>query len=724
MNQELYKSNNRFSRKLLVFMAALIFTIAAVIYGTLRFSAVSLATSPQDSDVTNKASFSTDVIYQIVTDRFYDGDSTNNPTGAVFNTSDLTKYHGGDWQGIIDKIEDGYLTGLGVTALWISSPVKNITVIDGSNDNASYHGYWGKDYFQTNSAFGSLSDFAELISVAHANGIKIVIDFVPNHTSTAVYGEDGALYRDGSLISTYSNDSQGIFNHESAWSSYTTLENCIYYSIWGLSDLNQQNSTVDTYMKDAINMWINLGVDGIRVDAVKHMSFGWQKNWLSSIYSNQGVFTFGEWYYGGTTNDAEFTNFTNNSGMSLLDFRFANALRNALGSKTGSMTDLYSVITSTSTDFNEVNDQVTFMDSHDMSRFMTLSGSNSRAVENAYVILLTSRGVPNIYYGTEQYLTGSADPYNRGDMTSFSTSSTAYQTISRIAPLRKSNPALAYGTTVERWINSDVIIYERQFGSSVVLTAVNRSSSTGYDITGLYTNLPAGTYSDVLQGLLGGNSITVASNKSVTTFNLAAGESAVWQYTAASESAPLIGNVDPNVGKAGNVITITGEGFGTSTGTIKFGTTSATVNSWSDTIIKVTVPNVTPGSYKIYVTTSSSVTSAAYDGYEVLTGAQVSVRFKVNNATTSWGTNVYLVGSCYELGNWDTSKAIGPIYNATSTIGVYPTWFMDVNVPAGTTIEYKFIKKDSSGNVTWESGSNHTVTTPASGTSTVTVNWQ
>lgn len=722
MKQVLKGTNQKFLRKIMAIFVALAFIIVA--YSPLGITVTSLATTIKDTDVTNKASFSTDVMYQIVTDRFYDGDTSNNPTGSIFNKNDLTKYHGGDWQGIIDKIEDGYLTGLGVTALWISSPVENITVIDGSNNNASYHGYWGKDFFKTNAAFGSLSDFQELISVAHAHGIKVVIDFVPNHTSTAVYGEDGALYRNGSLISTYSNDTQGIFNHESKWSDFSTTENGIYHSIWGLSDLNQQNSTVDSYMKDAINMWLDLGVDGIRVDAVKHMPYGWIKNWLSSIYSHKGVFTFGEWFLGGTANDAEYSYFANTSGMSLLDFRFANALRNALGSKSGTMVDLYNVMESTSTDYAEVNDQVTFMDSHDMSRFMTLASNNARAVENAFVVMLTSRGVPNIYYGTEQYMTGSEDPYNRGDMTSFSTSSTAYKVISKLAPLRKTNPALAYGTTVERWMNSDVLIYERQFGNSVVLTAVNRSSTTSYNISGLYTNLPAGTYKDVLDGLLGGKNITVGSNKTVTAFNLGAGESAVWQYTSTSSNTPLIGNVDPNMGIPGNVITITGQGFGNSTGTVKFGTTTATVSSWSDTMIKVTVPNVAAGNYLISVTTSSGITSDSYDGYQVLTGNQVSVRFKVNNATTALGTNVYLVGSCYELGNWDPDKAIGPMYNSTPTIGVYPTWFMDVNVPAGTKIEYKFIKKDSSGNVTWESGSNHVITTPSSGTAEISVNWQ
>ncbi|WP_238601020.1 alpha-amylase family glycosyl hydrolase, partial [Streptococcus suis] len=82
------------------------------------------------NSINNKVDFSSDVIYQIITDRFYDGDSTNNPSGEIFDTTNLRKYHGGDWRGIIKKIQDGYLTDLGITAIWISSPVENITSID------------------------------------------------------------------------------------------------------------------------------------------------------------------------------------------------------------------------------------------------------------------------------------------------------------------------------------------------------------------------------------------------------------------------------------------------------------------------------------------------------------------------------------------------------------------------------------------------------------------
>ena len=103
------------------------------------------------------------------------------------------------------------------------------------------------------------------------------------------------------------------------------------------------NDTVDSYLKGAIDKWLDLGVDGIRVDAVKHMPAGWLKNWVSNIYEKHPVFIFGEWYTGGTVNDSQMTEFANTSGMNLLDFRYANAVRNAIGTESDSMKDLYNV---------------------------------------------------------------------------------------------------------------------------------------------------------------------------------------------------------------------------------------------------------------------------------------------------------------------------------------------------------------------------------------------
>src|SRR5690606_20444464 len=140
-----------------------------------------------------------------------------------------------------------------------------------------------------------------------------------------------------------------------------------------------------------------------------------------------------------------------------------------------------------------------------------------------------------------------------------------------------------------------------------------------------------------------------------------------------------------------NIVTIDGRGFGASKGTVYFGTTAVTgsnITAWEDTQIKVVVPNIAAGKYNIKVRTSSSKESNSFANYNVLTGNQVTVRFIVNNATTSIGQNIYLTGSVAELGNWDTNKAIGPMYN--QVIHTYPSWYFDVSVPANTTIQYKY----------------------------------
>lgn len=677
-----------------------------------------------DTSVTNSANFSTDVIYQIVTDRFLDGNPANNPTGSLYDSTktNLKKYLGGDWQGIINKINDGYLANMGVTAIWISQPVENVYAVfpDGST---SYHGYWARDFKKTNPFFGNFTDFQNLVSTAHAHNIKVVIDFAPNHTSPAsetdpTYAENGKLYDNGTLLGGYTNDTNKYFHHNGG-TDFSTYEDGIYRNLFDLADLNHNNSTIDSYFKAAVNNWLDTGIDGIRFDAVKHMPFGWQKNLIASTYNHKPIFTFGEWYLGTNELDPNNTFFANESGMNLLDFRFDQKSRQVFRDNTDTMYGLDSMIQGTASDYSHVSDQVTFIDNHDMDRFYQ-AGDNKRKTEQALAFTLTSRGVPAIYYGTEQYMTGNGDPNNRAMMTGFNTNTTAYNEIKALAPLRKTNPAIAYGSTQERWINNDVYIYERKFGNSVALIAINRNLTTSYNISGLYTSLPAGSYTDVLNGMLNGNNISVSTNGSVPSFNLAPGGVAVWQ-SVGTTTTPTIGHVGTMMAKAGQTVTIDGRGFGTTAGQVLFGTASATVLSWSDTEITATVPAVTAGKYNISVKNSSGIASNSYNNFNVLTGDQVSVRFVVNNAYTALGENLYLTGNVAELGNWDTSKAIGQMFN--KVIYQYPSWYYDVSVPAGTQIQFKFIKKNGS-TVTWEGGSNHVYTVPSNQTGTVVVNWQ
>ncbi|OFI49579.1 alpha-amylase [Floricoccus tropicus] len=662
----------------------------------------------ENSGVSNKADFSTDTIYQILTDRFKDGNAGNNGSSDVYDPSNPRKYHGGDWQGVTDKINDGYLTGMGISAIWVSSPVENLDLIDPSNGSAAYHGYWGRDFFKTNSHFGTFDDFKNMVDTAHSKGIKVVIDFAPNHTSTAEYGnlqfpDDGALYKDGVKLGSLRNDPNNLFNHE-PWTDFSTYENGIYHSMYGLADLNNVNPTVDTYMKESIQKWLGMGIDGIRVDAVKHMSLGWQKNWLSDIYEKNNVFVFGEWFAGGTSGEADMNKFVNTSGMSLLDFRFANSVRSLYTNPSYTMGDFYSVLKATESEYNEVSDQVTFIDNHDMPRFSTITNGNDTALNQAYALLLTSRGVPNLYYGSEQYAKGGEDPQNRGDIPSFNNTTKAYKIISKLAPLRKQNQALAYGGTEERWVNNDVIVYERKFGNDVAIVAVNKSQSQNFNIGGTLTSLPTGIYKDKLDGLMGGGQLTIDKSGKVGSYELKAGQTAVWTVENKS-TEPQIGNVGASIGISGNEISISGQAFGAQTGQVLFGNTAANVTLWTDTLIKVNVPDGLVGYQNIAIRNSNGALSNTFNNFEILSDKQIPVRLMVNNFNTNLGEELYIVGDVAELGMNKLEDAVGPIFNGTESIAKYPNWFYDVNLPVNKTITCRLVKKDGQGNILWTSNS-------------------
>src|SRR5205807_10038229 len=170
-----------------------------------------------------------------------------------------------------------------------------------------------------------------------------------------------------------------------------------------------------------------------------------------------------------------------------------------------SVKELDSMFRQEEQDFTSLNDQPNFLDNHDVSRFLTLNNSKD-ALHEGLAVTLTAPGIPIVYYGTEQYLhndtNGGGDPYNRPMMPGFSTTTTAYKLIGQLSTLRHNNPAIPYGSMGQRWISSDVYIFERKFFGSVALIAVNKNETSSYSISGLNTSLPVGSYSDYLNGLL------------------------------------------------------------------------------------------------------------------------------------------------------------------------------------------------------------------------------
>jgi glycosidase len=686
---------------------------------------------------TSGQDFKKQVIYQIITDRFADGDPTNNDPAQSKGLYDATKtnwhlYWGGDFAGIQQKIP--YLQGMGVTAIWISPPVDNINVNipDGSgNASSSYHGYSARDFKQTDEHFGnpgnSWTAFDNMVNACHAAGIKVIIDFAANHSNPESAGDKGALYDGATLLASYDKDPNGFFHHNPDVGNYDDRYQVQYFSIFQLADLNQENSAVDAYLKSALQIFQQHGVDGFRLDAVKHVTWGWEYSEVNSIFSNAPSFVFGEWMQGGPGDTLyhDSYKFANRSGMSLLDYPLYTAIKDVFGIG-NSFHEIDNTLNAENNNFSWPNDLVTFIDNHDQPRLLSIYNNQNRLNE-ATAFLLTCRGIPIIYYGDEQYLHndtgGGNDPYNRPWMSSFDTTTTGYKLTSSLAALRQSNPALAYGTTRQRWINDDVYVFERQFFNDVALVAINKSETASYSIGGVFTALPAGTYSDYLKGLMGGTTVTVADgggNNPVGTFNLPAHAAAVWQATGAA-SAPEVGSIGPTLGQAGMNVVIAGKAFGAATGTVLLGASAATVGSWSDTSVSFTVPNVPNGIYQVQLKNAGG-TAANTIRFTVLSAKLVPVTFTVNNATrTQIGDYIFLTGSTVELGNWGTTwdTAVGPMLTPN-----YPNWFLNVSVPAGKQIEFKFIKIAGDGSVTWEDGPNHVYTVPASGIASVNVDWQ
>ncbi|ABL78851.1 alpha-amylase family glycosyl hydrolase [Thermofilum pendens] len=733
------------SRKIAAILAILL--LLGVLIGTSQATA-----GPSPSYPTGDPQ--TWVIYQIVIDRFYDGNTSNNNPAKSPGLYDPTKtnwrlYWGGDIDGIIAKLP--YLYELGVTAIWISPVFDNIDVAINTSSGlqAGYHGYWPKDFKVIEEHFGSWSTFYKLIQEARKYNITVIIDFVVNHSNPSDAGEYGALYDNGTFVTDYPTDAKyatvdpitrslsNIYNHNGGITNWNDRWEVRYKNLFNLADFNQLNPWVDRYLKESTALYLKAGIGGIRLDAVKHVEPGWLKTYADYVYAIKNVFMFGEWYQ--SFNDEmywDMVKFANDSGISVINIPLQQVLVDVFAYDTKTMYDLDNAVKKYTSNFMWQNKLVNFIDSHDVPRFLSLSKSITR-FHQVLAFVMTAPGIPVIYYGDEQYLHYDAtnefgqvggDPYNRPMMTSWDTTTTAFKLIKALAQLRRANTALAYGLVTTRYVSSDVYIFERKFFGNVVLVAINRNLNSPVAVSNVYTSLPDGVYSDYLGGLINGTSIKVVGGKFSVT--LPPGSVSVWQYKAVP-SGPWVGAIDPTMGRAGNVVVISGEGFGSQPGQVLItngqSTWSATVTYWSDKSIEFIVPSgvTTPlndNHVTVIVKRADGATSNGI-AFQYLSGRQIPVIFEVQNTKgttleTVPGEFLWLTGSVPELSNWSpaTTRAVGPML-----CPAWPNWFVVASVPANTYIEFKFLKAPLGGTGVWEPGSNHAYTTPSDGIGRVSV---
>jgi cyclomaltodextrin glucanotransferase len=515
---------------------------------------------------TRAIEFRQETIYFIIVDRFFDGDTSNNagPNPELYDPHRIKwgKYWGGDLPGIISKLD--YLQKMGVTAIWVSPLFEQVESMQ--FEYAAMHGYWTKDFKRINPRFlakgeqNSLnlcSAYGQLVHELHKRGMKLILDIVCNHSSPNVNGEKGKLYDDGVLIADFFNDTNNWYYHNPEITDWEDEDQLLHYEMAGLATFNEQNIDYRNYIKTAIKQWLDSGVDALRIDTVKHMPIWFWQEFISDIKTHKpSVFLFGEWGFS-HPKKPESIYFANNSGMSILDFGLADAIRQALAFHSEGGFHLIQNIFAQDYLYDTATELITFIDNHDMPRFQSLNGDGD-FLKLAIILVMTCRGIPCIYYGTEQYLhndtNGGQDPYNRPMMEKWDTDTPIYQVIQLLSKLRRLNPAVSLGSQIEKYINENIYCYLRRYRDSRCFVAINKGDPTTINVQN--TDLEDGEYYCILT-----NRCFVVENGILNNLSLAHKEVIILSYIGERVKGKTIARVQLNGTKTelGEKIVVTGD---------------------------------------------------------------------------------------------------------------------------------------------------------------------
>ncbi|MFC4354335.1 pullulanase [Chryseomicrobium palamuruense] len=348
------------------------------------------------------------IIYFMLTDRFFDGDETNNdPYNLGYDTNKRGTYQGGDLKGITQKLD--YLDDLGVNTIWISPIVENVKYDVRMNEAGepyyAYHGYWANDFGQLNPHFGTMEDFHELIDAAHDRDMKIMVDVVLNHTG---YGLKELDAMNNPPAGYPTDDDRARFANLVRQGANVGSDE-ILGELAGLPDLRTENPTVRQQIIDWQTAWIDKAttgsgntIDYFRVDTVKHVEDTTWMAFKAALTEKKSDFKLiGEAWGAHENNQLGYLG----TGMmdSLLDFEFKNTARSFVNGQLKAANDQL-IARNDKLDNTATLGQ--FLGSHDEDGFLHSLGGDEGKLKVAASLQATSKGQPVIYYGEELGQTG------------------------------------------------------------------------------------------------------------------------------------------------------------------------------------------------------------------------------------------------------------------------------------------------------------------------------
>lgn len=469
-----------------------------------------------------------DVLYLIMPDRFANGNQENDIIkGMKESTTDrnnLYARHGGDLQGIANHLT--YISDLGATAIWLSPTQEN------DMKEGSYHGYAITDYYQIDRRFGTNQEFKELVKQAHSQGLKVVMDMIFNHC-----GNENYLFADKPSKEWFnfsSNYVQTSFKTANVMDIHASnYERRIATDGWFASvmpDFNQRNRHVARYLIQNSIWWIEYaGINGIRQDTHPYADFDFMSQWCKEVNEEYPYFNIvGETWLNSNVQiaywqkDSKIAAPKNSYLPTVMDFPLQGLMNQAFDEETGEWGGgLYRLYDYLSQDLVYANPMglLTFLDNHDTSRFASDKdkANNLNRYKQALAFMLTTRGIPQIYYGTEILMSGNKGNGDgalrrdfpggwKGDeINAFSEKgrtalqNEAFNYTRKLLQWRKGNLAVTKGNMKHFSIRQGVYVYQREYnGQSVVVFMNGTNSSQELELTPYREVLPSDSSTDLL----------------------------------------------------------------------------------------------------------------------------------------------------------------------------------------------------------------------------------